>query len=296
MTKAVCTGPECVRDAVAHGLCMGHYGQRRRGRPITALRGMSSRTARDEQGRKFCPRCARWRSEESFTTMRQTSDGLAGLCRECAAMEALMRRYNLDAERYASMLEAQGVRCAVCGATEPGQRTWHVDHDHSCCPGGNSCGTCVRALLCARCNMALGGVKESVETMRRMIGYLTGAPQDHGFTAGTLAVSALREIASAGRTPHYIRQYGITVEQYLELFVLQGGRCATCHTQEAGQIRWSIDHDHSCCPKRRSCGRCVRGLLCSPCNFALGHFLDDPATIAAAVGYLAAPRQEPVPV
>ena len=69
------------------------------------------------------------------------------------------------------------------------------------------------------------------------------------------------------------------------MFIAQGGRCATCSTQRAGQVRWGIDHDHSCCPKG-SCGRCVRGLLCSGCNFAIGHANDDAARLRAAADYL----------
>jgi hypothetical protein len=33
-----------------------------------------------------------------------------------------------------------------------------------------------------------------------------------------------------------------------------------------------VEHDHACCQrKNRSCGKCVRGLLCHTCNIALGH-------------------------
>jgi hypothetical protein len=37
-----------------------------------------------------------------------------------------------------------------------------------------------------------------------------------------------------------------------------------------------VDHDHKCCAGRRSCGKCVRGLLCSRCNTVLGLLEEDP--------------------
>lgn len=31
-----------------------------------------------------------------------------------------------------------------------------------------------------------------------------------------------------------------------------------------------VDHDHACCPGTRSCGLCVRGILCPTCNTRSG--------------------------
>jgi hypothetical protein len=74
-----------------------------------------------------------------------------------------------------------------------------------------------------------------------------------------------------------ITAYGITVEQFTRLLENQGYACAMCFEpfdaeQLDGEQPIHIDHDHGCCStKNRSCGQCVRGLLCHGCNVSLGH-------------------------
>lgn len=48
----------------------------------------------------------------------------------------------------------------------------------------------------------------------------------------------------------------------------------------------SVDHDHGCCPGERSCGRCIRGLICLRCNGALGLIGDSLIAASGMVQYL----------
>lgn len=61
------------------------------------------------------------------------------------------------------------------------------------------------------------------------------------------------------------RKYGITIDQYQALLVLQDNKCALCGTSEPrGKGSWHVDHNHETGD--------VRGLLCHPCNTALGTY------------------------
>lgn len=80
--------------------------------------------------------------------------------------------------------------------------------------------------------------------------------------------------------------YGLTDRQYAEQLEKQGGVCAICGGEDKSGKRLAVDHDHSCCPGSKTCGRCLRGLLCSSCNNALGYFRDSQDTIKAALRYL----------
>ena len=82
--------------------------------------------------------------------------------------------YGLTPEAYEALLESQGGRCAICPAEEPGGRgRWHIDHDHACCDSLPTCGECVRGLLCANCNRALGMFGDDPEVLKKALEYLT---------------------------------------------------------------------------------------------------------------------------
>ena len=64
-------------------------------------------------------------------------------------------------------------------------------------------------------------------------------------------------------------KYGLTLEQYDEMLDAQGGACAICKAPPVN-TPLHVDHDHSCCPGRITCGKCLRSLLCTYCNNFLG--------------------------
>jgi hypothetical protein len=78
-------------------------------------------------------------------------------------------------------------------------------------------------------------------------------------------------------------KYKLTKEQYCEMVKAQEHKCATCHRYTE---KLEVDHDHRCCPGKKSCGKCTRKLLCSGCNSALGWVRDDILVLENLISYL----------
>lgn len=141
---------------------------------------------------KTCTKCKSCKPVADFGKHRKAKDGLSWVCKECnnansrkwaEANKDRVKRYRQDnmsklveqnkwrryerdfgltKEVYAAMLEAQNSACALCLGSFG--RFPHVDHCHA---SGK-----VRGLLCSNCNTALGLVRDRIEVLERMIGYL----------------------------------------------------------------------------------------------------------------------------
>ncbi len=78
---------------------------------------------------------------------------------------ARLRRWRRD------QLEKQHGRCAICESMGP----LHIDHDHACCATKwpiDSCGGCLRGLLCRRCNIALGYFQDDPASILNALRYI----------------------------------------------------------------------------------------------------------------------------
>jgi len=93
-------------------------------------------------------------------------------CRTCMASNSALqniKRYGLSEERLKEMLEEQKGLCAIC---QVAMTTPNIDHDHACCPKNESCGDCVRGLLCSRCNKGLGNFLDNPQLLLAAVSYL----------------------------------------------------------------------------------------------------------------------------
>jgi hypothetical protein len=111
--------------------------------------------------------------------------------------------------------------------------------------------------------------------------YRESFPERRLATARTYRESNVIKLAGARRR----YTFGLSIEEVDSLIEAQGNACKLCRG-DLGES-WQVDHDHACCPSKiKTCGKCVRGVLCRRCNIGLGHFRDNPELLIAASLYV----------
>jgi hypothetical protein len=135
--------------------------------------------------------------EKWFVKDKSMKSGYANLCKSCnlsrvqkhqkdkpEMFKKRLKRYNISKHgisesKYFAILKAQNESCAICQKHQSlFKRGLYIDHDHSCCPSPNSCGKCVRGLLCASCNFLIGCANDDIKNLNRAIIYLNKGVQN----------------------------------------------------------------------------------------------------------------------
>lgn len=83
-----------------------------------------------------------------------------------------------------------------------------------------------------------------------------------------------KEQTQKQRIKEKLIKYGLTIEEYIQLFKNQNGKCAICEKE----MNLSIDHNHK--------NGKIRGLLCRNCNFGIGFMEDSTRLLEKAIKYL----------
>ena len=75
------------------------------------------------------------------------------------------------------------------------------------------------------------------------------------------------------------KQFGITLEQYDQMLLIQDSKCKICGLDQKESVKaLAVDHCHAT-------GK-IRGLLCGKCNLGIGYFQDREDVLNKAIEYL----------
>jgi Recombination endonuclease VII len=121
---------------------------------------------------KVCQKCGDEKPIEDFYPKSRKSQyenskaGVSHRCRPCDQNRRLESKYGVTLDQYNQMFIDQKGHCAGCGRHQKDlTKKLCVDHNHA---SGQ-----VRGLLCGTCNVALGMLRESKQTLSNLIDYLT---------------------------------------------------------------------------------------------------------------------------
>jgi len=245
-----CTVPECDLDSVTLDLCTVHY-QRFRTKGTT------------DAVRKLC-----------------TLDG----CLTSLFREGFCRTHWARWDQFGDPNHMR--TCTVDGCTRPapsGKRTWCVMHYTRWSKHGDFGGLAP---------LIFEPTRAPIDGHRWCTACHAESPLANFHRDKTTPSGLARVCRDCNKDARIAADYGIDAATYRALLDAQAHTCRICRkpetaTHQSGTLRrLAVDHDHKCCPGKKSCGKCVRGLLCSRCNSAIGLVDEDLTVIESMARYL----------
>lgn len=272
----MCSIENCDKPVHSKGLCQNHYRQAARAerglkkpgpKPDPSKPRSRHGEARKNEGNGYfilevgstCKKGHTLGEDDIF--YRRDKDRIKRTCRICYT-EAYLRRTGQESMGVAN---ANKTHCANGHAFSEENTAILAD-------GSRRCRECNRIRAKEYWVRKYGEPGPHYQTLK------THCPQGHEYTEeNTYRNSASRQCKTCIRERNLLRDFGITIAQYEEMLEAQGGVCWACKTAPTKKSL-AVDHNHTT--------GAIRGLLCHPCNVALGLLREDRVIIASLVEYL----------
>ena len=139
-------------------LLLDKFGQRMK-------RGKKTYRARCKKGDADSARKWRQNNPEKFREQKAKWNKANPRARTLSKWRSFARKHGLDPQEITEMIEGHCGKCDICGETQSKNGTsLHVDHCHSTHR--------IRGLLCDRCNIAIGHLRNDPQLCRKAAKYL----------------------------------------------------------------------------------------------------------------------------
>lgn len=212
---------------------------------------------------KKCPDCGELKSRDDFYRNKSAHDGLTSYCKPCWAVRSRAQR---DKTKTATVESPQEKKCPSCGETKPRSefRADRTKADHLT----SACSACISQRSRDYYQRNRDRVRANVKA------YQKAKPEVQA------KARAKRRENGKRRAADVKGKYGLTEAEYAAMIERCGGLCEIC-----GRVPSEVSKKGACVDHCHDSGR-VRGILCAPCNSALGSFRDDTEVMERAILYL----------
>jgi hypothetical protein len=134
------------------------------------------------------------------------------------------------------------------------------------------------AKTCARCKVPQS--LDQFPTKKSGAGYYSYCRSCNNAQMAAWRAANPGRATQRAREWRWLKRFGITPEQYMQMLAGQDNACAICRSPESGTPNGWFDVDH--CHETDK----VRGLLCRWCNLGIGQMGDNAERLRAAADYL----------